>query len=62
MKITPIQVTVGDVSDNYADDHEGGVTGLDGKLNIRPPYQRESSCTTRSSAPPSCRPSSTATR
>lgn len=41
MKIEPIKMTVGEISKNYTDDQEGGVTGLEGKLNIRPPYQRE---------------------
>ena len=41
MKITPIQVTVEELTKNYKDDGDGGVFGLDGKLTIRPAYQRE---------------------
>lgn len=41
MKITPIQVTVEELTKNYIDDGDGGVYGLDGNLTIRPAYQRE---------------------
>ena len=41
MKITKLDVTIGDLVKGYSDDGEGGVRGLDGKLNIRPEYQRE---------------------
>lgn len=41
MKITPIQVTVADLTKGYKDDGEGGVYGYDGKLTIRPSFQRE---------------------
>ncbi|MBO4400797.1 MAG: DUF262 domain-containing protein [Selenomonadaceae bacterium] len=34
-------VTVGEVAAGYKDDAEGGCWGYDGKLNIRPAYQRE---------------------
>jgi len=34
-------VTIRDVVDGYTDDGEGGVFGYGGRLNIRPPYQRE---------------------
>lgn len=32
MKITPIQVTIADLTKNYKDDGDGGVYGYDGKL------------------------------
>ena len=41
MKITPIQVTVEELTKNYKDDGDGGVFGLNGKLTVRPAYQRE---------------------
>lgn len=43
MKITLHQVTIGELVDGYADrsDNEEGITGLGGRLNIRPKYQRE---------------------
>ncbi len=41
MTITPIEVTVGDIYDGFEDNDEEGVLGFDGKLNIRPAYQRE---------------------
>lgn len=41
MKITPIQVTVADLTKNYKDDGDGGVFGYDDRLTIRPAYQRE---------------------
>ncbi len=41
MKIELKKVTVRDVAENYRDNAEEGVVGYDGKLNIRPKYQRE---------------------
>ena len=41
MKIDQRKVKISDLCKNYSDDGEGGVFGLDGKLTIRPEYQRE---------------------
>ena len=41
MKIEPRTITIGDLAEGYADDGDGGVVGLRGKLDIRPAYQRE---------------------
>ncbi len=42
MKIEFMEITVGELVKGYQDnDEEGGVIGYDGKLDIRPPYQRE---------------------
>ncbi len=41
MKIELKPVTIRDVAENYVDNDEDGVVGYDGKLNIRPKYQRE---------------------
>jgi hypothetical protein len=41
MDITLKTITIRDLVENYQDDEEYGVVGLDGKLNIRPPFQRE---------------------
>ena len=41
MKIAPIEVTVRDLVEGYRDDGEDGVRGYGGKLDIRPPFQRE---------------------
>lgn len=41
MKIELKELTVRELVDGYEDNNEGGVTGYGGKLNIRPPYQRE---------------------
>lgn len=41
MKIEIKRVTVRDVAKNYRDNNEEGVVGYDGKLNVRPKYQRE---------------------
>jgi len=42
MQITPKEITVGELTDGYEDKPaEGGVVGYGGKLDIRPPYQRE---------------------
>jgi len=41
VKIELKRITVREVSQGYLDNDEGGVVGYDGKLNIRPKYQRE---------------------
>ena len=41
MDIVPKEITVRDLVTNYEDNDEGGVVGYDGRLDIRPPYQRE---------------------
>lgn len=41
MKIEPHEITIRELIDNFKDDGENGVWGFGGKLNIRPPYQRE---------------------
>ena len=41
MKITTIQVTVVDLTENYEDDGDGDVFGYDDRLIIRPSFQRE---------------------
>ena len=41
MKVVLRQVTVRHLVADYRDDEEGGVFGYGGKLDIRPPYQRE---------------------
>lgn len=41
MEITLHEITIRDLVKGYKDDGEGGVVGYDGKLDIRPPYQRE---------------------
>ena len=41
MTIKQIQVTVGDVCRGYVNNDELGVRGYDGRLDIRPAYQRE---------------------
>lgn len=41
MKITPIQVTIADLTKNYKDNGDDGVYGYNGRLTIRPNYQRE---------------------
>ena len=41
MKITPIQIKISDLTKNYKDDGDSGVFGLNGKLTVRPAYQRE---------------------
>ena len=41
MTINQIEVTVGDITDGYVNNEEQGVRGYGGKLDIRPPYQRE---------------------
>lgn len=41
MKIEQRNITIRDLVEGYSDDGEGGVVGFDGKLDIRPPFQRE---------------------
>ena len=41
MKIERIEVSIRDLVAGYSDDGEGGVVGYSGRLDIRPPYQRE---------------------
>ena len=41
MKIKPTTVLVKDLCKNYEDKRDLGVYAYDGKLDIRPPYQRE---------------------
>ena len=41
MKIELKEITVGDLSKGYQDNAEAGVVGFGGKLDIRPPFQRE---------------------
>ncbi len=41
MKIELKEITVRELTDGYKDNDEGGVVGYSGKLDIRPPFQRE---------------------
>lgn len=41
MKIELKEITVKELTDGYQDNAEAGVKGFGGKLDIRPPYQRE---------------------
>lgn len=41
MKIELKEITVRELTDGYKDNDEAGVVGYGGKLDIRPPYQRE---------------------
>lgn len=41
MNIALHHITVRELVEGYHDDGDGGVVGYDGKLDIRPPYQRE---------------------
>ncbi len=41
MKIKLTEITVRELTDGYEDNDEAGVMGYGGKLDIRPPYQRE---------------------
>ena len=41
MNVELKEITVRDLVNGYRDDGEGGVTGYGGRLDIRPPYQRE---------------------
>ena len=35
------EISIREITENYINDNENGVTGYNGKLNIRPKYQRE---------------------
>lgn len=39
MEITPIHVTIANLTKNYKDDDDGGVFDYDDRLTIRPAYQ-----------------------
>lgn len=41
MKIQLHEITIQEIAENYMDNAEEGVVGYNGKLNIRPKYQRE---------------------
>lgn len=41
MKIEKCEIPISDLVEDYWDDAEEGVTGYFGRLDIRPPYQRE---------------------
>ena len=41
MEIELHELTIREIAENYTDNNENGVTGYNGKLNIRPKYQRE---------------------
>lgn len=41
MKITPTLIKIRDIYNGYNNDPQGGCVAYGGKLNIRPPYQRE---------------------
>jgi hypothetical protein len=41
VKIEPKKIKVRDLAEGYQDNDEDGVVGYSGKLDIRPPYQRE---------------------
>lgn len=41
MNITPITISIEELTENYQDDGDGGVVGYNHRLCIRPPYQRE---------------------
>ena len=41
MNIELHEILVKDLVENYINSDEEGVVGYNGKLNIRPPYQRE---------------------
>ena len=41
MTITPLDITCRELAEGYVDNEEEGVRGYGGKLDIRPPYQRE---------------------
>src|SRR5215204_6717062 len=41
MKIKLKEITVRELTDDYQDNEENGVVGYGGKLDIRPPFQRE---------------------
>ena len=41
MEITPVKISVRDLTNGFEDNAENGVRAYGGKLDIRPPYQRE---------------------
>ncbi len=41
MKIKLHEISIAELTNGYVDNNESGVRGYDGKLDIRPPYQRE---------------------
>ena len=41
MEIKLHEIKIRDIVDGYVDNHEDGIVGYGGKLDIRPPYQRE---------------------
>ena len=41
MKIELYEITIKEIAEKYMDNQEEGVIGYNGKLNIRPKYQRE---------------------
>ena len=41
MDIELKEITVRELTEGYQDNNEDGVVGFNGKLDIRPPYQRE---------------------
>lgn len=41
MKITPVKIKIRDLTEGFEDNAENGVQAYSGKLDIRPPYQRE---------------------
>lgn len=41
MKIELHEISIAEIAKGYQDNQEAGVVGYNGKLNIRPPYQRE---------------------
>ena len=41
MKIELKEITIKELSEGFEDNNENGVVGFGGKLDIRPPYQRE---------------------
>ena len=41
MKIELKEITVRELTNGYQDNNDNGVVGFGGKLDVRPPYQRE---------------------
>ena len=41
MKITMKEIAIREIVDGYVDNNDEGVVAYGGKLNVRPPYQRE---------------------
>ena len=41
MEIKRLNIMVGDLTKDYSDNGDNGVVGYGGKLDIRPPYQRD---------------------